>query len=560
MKTFFITLILSVVAFAGITDDQYNVSVSKQSVSVTPKKGFHLNQEGPASAVIDSNEALQKPTVKKEKVFTFAIPAGSKQAVLSFYVCDDKKTVCEKHEDTVALTALATNNLQPSAGLQFDVKIPAAKIEKKEEHVFDDIKDVNVKSANGKPTLIVFSAPWCPPCVRMITEVYNQVPVKKQLAKINFYKLNSDLPENYDLFKSFKIKAIPTLVLLDQNGNESFRWLDYQPARSFANSLNSEIRKVSEAATLLANAQVGDKKAAHILGMRAYMSYEYAEAIKWLSITKNEEDQKFKLASEVALAGQNAEDDEKLNGEYLAALEKGIVLTTSKLDQLRWSIDYFEKKKEMNTLGADSRTKALALTKDIDDLLKNVNKAEKEFAGSTYGEYGGFEIDELFYEKGRIYKMLDMKAELKASNDQAIAHLVKIKTSVKKPGIMLNVIGYLKEAGEKKTVDSLYQQLISAYPNTYVYFEKYARFNFSNKHFEEALKLTDSAIQYPAGNLPQLNLLKANVLLSLNRTEEAARVIDETLKADYSRHERYKTTVKKLTNLKAALEEKKTAK
>ncbi|MBY0452440.1 MAG: thioredoxin family protein, partial [Bdellovibrionaceae bacterium] len=304
MKPFFITLVFSVAAFAGITDHQYYISGSKESNSIliTPKKGFHLNQEGPASVVIDSNEAMQKPTVKKEKGFAFNLPAGAKQAVLSFYVCDDKKTVCEKHEDTVDLTKLSKATATASDITQpTDEKKANVKTSESQPH-YDDIKNVSLKSTNGKPTIIVFSAPWCPPCVRMNTEVYNQKPVQKQLAKINFYKLNSDLPENYDLFKSFKIKAIPTLVLLDQNGNESFRWLDYQPARGFAASLNTEIKKVSEAATLLANAQVGDKKAAHILGMRAYMSYEFAEAIKWLSITKNEEDQKFKLASEVALA------------------------------------------------------------------------------------------------------------------------------------------------------------------------------------------------------------------------------------------------------------------
>lgn len=550
MKTFFITLVLSVSAFAGITDNQYNVSVSKGSVSVTPKKGFHLNQEGPASAVIDSNEAMQKPTVKKEKGFTFAVPVDAKQAVLSFYVCDDKKTVCDKHEDTVVLTALTTNNLQPAANLEINVKVPDAAAKKNEKHVYDDIKNVSLKSTNGKATILVFSAPWCPPCVRMNTEVYTQPAVQKQISKINFYKLNSDLPANYELSKTFKIKAIPTMILLDQNGNESFRWMDYQPARSFATSLNTEIGKVSEAANLLANAQTGDIKAGRKIGMRAYMSFEFAEAIKWLSISKNETDQKYKLSAEVSLAQTNAEEDEKLNSEYLSTLEKGIVLTTSKLDQLRWSIDYFEKKKDMNTLGADSQAKALALTKDIDALLANPKKAEKEFLNSTYGEYGGFEVDELFWEKTRIYKMLDMKTELKSNNDKAIAHLSKTKASVKKPGIMLNIIGYLKEAGDTKIVDGLYKQLIATYPDTYVYFEKYARFEQKNGHFEDALKLTDQALQFPAGNVPQLNLLKAQLLYSLNRKEEATKLVDETLKADEIAHERYKATAKKLAALK----------
>lgn len=551
MKSFFIALFLSVAAFAGITDHQYDISISKDSVSIKPKKGFHLNQEAPAGAVIDSNEAMQKPTTKNEKSFLFAVPAGAKQAVISFYVCDDKKTVCEKHDDTVDLTKLSkasatAENPKPADDKKAITKVPAAE---GQSH-YDDIKNVSLKSTNGKPTLIVFSAPWCPACVRMMTEVYNQTEVQKQLSKVNFYKLNSDLPENSQMSKDFKIKAIPTLVLLDQKGNEAFRWLDYQTPKSFAAALNSEVKKVGEAASLLANAQVGDKKAAHVLGMRAFASFDFAEAIKWLSMTKNETDQKFKLSSEVSLAQEKADDDEKLNGEYLAALEKGIVLSTSQLDQLRWSIDYFDKKKNMNTLDAESKTKALALTKEIDELLKNPKKAAQVFLDSTYGEYGGFEADELYYMKSQLYKTLEMKAELQANNEQAIAHLSKVKTTVKKPGVMLNVIGYLKEAGDTKVVEGLYKQLIATYPTTYVYFEKYARFKEKTKNYDEALKLTDSALQYPAGNLPQLNLLKAQILVELNRKPEAAALIDETLKADYTQHERYKTVVKKLIALK----------
>ncbi len=550
MKPFFIILLMTAAAFAGITDDQYNISVSKESVSISPKKGFHLNQEAPASAAIDSNEALQKPSIKKEKNFSFAVPTMAKQATLSFYVCDDKKTVCEKHEDTVILTALTTNKLLTADNLEVNVRAPVVSLDKNEKHVFDNIKDVSLKSTNGKPTLLVFSAPWCPACVRMMTEVYNQPAVQRQLSKVNFYKLNSDLPENSQMSKNFKIKAIPTLVLLDQNGNEAFRWLDYQPAKAFAVALNSEVKKVGEAASLIANAQVGDKKAAHVLGMRAFASFDFNEAVKWLSMTKNETDQKFKLSSEISLAQEKADDDEKLNSEYLGALEKGIVLSTSQLDRLRWSIDYFDKKKNMNTLDAELKTKTLALTKEIDALLKNPKKAARSFLDSTYGEYGGFEADELYYMKSQLYKTLDMKAELQANNELAIAHLAKKKTTVEKPGIMLNVIGYLKEAGDTQVVEGLYKQLIAAYPTTYVYFEKYARFKEKTKNYDEALKLADSALQYPAGNLPQLHLLKAQILVDLNRKPEAAALIDETIKADYCQHERYKTVVKKLTALK----------
>ena len=68
----------------------------------------------------------------------------------------------------------------------------------------------------------------------MQTETYNKPEVIGNLQKINFLKLNSDLVENYEVFEKFKIKAIPTMILLDKNGTEVYRWLDFQGPKNFA--------------------------------------------------------------------------------------------------------------------------------------------------------------------------------------------------------------------------------------------------------------------------------------------------------------------------------------
>jgi thiol-disulfide isomerase/thioredoxin len=533
----FFALTLSVSAFAGITENQIDFKIEATKISLTPKSGFHLNKDAPASAVIDNLESMNKPATKTEKLFVFTKDAKAKKAVLSFYVCDDKLTVCEMHDKTLDLKSGA-------------VKSAPAKTS------YNNIKDLNLKSVNGKPTLLVFSAPWCPACIRMMTETYHTPPVEKQLVKLNFIKLNSDLPENNELAEKFHLKAIPTLILLDKEGNETHRWLDFQTAKVFAKELDSELKKVDSAASIAENAKLGDPAAARVLAYKYYNSMDFAEAYKWFSLTTSAQDQKYKLASEVSLAAEKADEDAKLTGEYLAALEKGIILSSSKLDQIRWTIDYLDKKAELKQFNPESQAKAAAVVKDLDLLIKNPKAAKTAFAESTYGDYTGFEKAELLWMKAKIAEDMSDKKLEDETKAQSVALLSKMKLSINRPGEMLMAIGYLKEAGNVDLVDKLFNQLIQKYPTSYVYFEKYARFAEKNKNNEKALQLVSEALKYPEGNVPQLSLLKAQILADLNKKTEALQTVDEALSYEGIGHRRYGATVHKLNSLKKELTEK----
>lgn len=535
MKYFFMVLFLSLSALARVTDNQVVIKIEKTQISVVAKKGFHLNEEAPASATFDNLEALFKPTLKKEQKFTFKRDNKAKLGTLKFYVCDNNKTVCEQHEEKLNFASgeivAGTSKPAPLNG-----------------------KAYSLQSENKKPTLLVFSAPWCPACIRMQTETYNKPEVIAKLKNINLLKLNSDLVENYELSEKFKVKAIPTMILLDKNGNEAYRWLDFQSSKDFAKGLDSQIKKVNEADTILKNAQLGDPSAASVLAFKAYNTLDYQEALKWFSLAKSKKDQKYKLASEVMLAQENAENNEKLTEEYTQSLQKAISLTTSKLDQLRWTIDFLEKKKELKLLNEDLVAKAPSLISQVDKLLKNKKTAALEFTQSTYGNYDGFESEELLWLKGRLFSVLDKKDDKSKVDAELIALIGKKKLSDSKPGEILLSIAYLREAGDTKKVPELYEQLIRKYPNTYVYYEKYARYVQKNKNPEKALGLTSQALKFSEGNEPQLKLLKTQLLKELNKKSEALSVIDETLKSENISHKRFAKTVKKLNELKEEME------
>lgn len=535
MKIFIITMLLSISAWSRLTDSQAVIKTEKDQISITAKKGFHLNKEAPASATFDEQNDFFKPVVKNEKLFVFKIADKARVGTINFYVCDDKKTVCEQHQKTLNFKTGEVKNTETA------------------KPDYQSSKNLDLTSANGKPTLLVFSAPWCPACIRMQTETYNKAEVQKQIKKINFIKLNSDTVENHDLSEKFKIKAIPTMIMLDKAGRETYRWLDFQSSKEFAKNLETQLKKVDQSEEIIKSAQLGEPTAASLLAFKAYNTLDYAEALKWFSLTKSEKDQKYKLASEVLLAQEKAESNEKLIEEYIETLQKAIALTPSRLDQVRWTIDFLEKKKELKALNEEAALKAKEIFVDINKLIKNFQLAEKAFGDSTYGNYIGFENEELLWLKSRLCEILDLKDDKIKTDKETIALISNKKLSDTRPGEILLAISYLREAGDIKKVESLYDQLIKKYPSTYVYFEKYARFAQKNKEQEKALSLTNEALKFSEGNEPQLNLLKSQILKELNKKTEALAVIDETLKAENINHKRFARIVKKLNDLKTEI-------
>ncbi len=546
-------------ALARITDDKIIFRVESGFLRLEPKKGFHLNAEAPANATFDALEALYKPVQKTEKLFTFQTNDKVKKVKLSFYVCDDKKTVCEQHQEELTLANLKSpianekpnKSIMKTGTVMKDISKTGMEITDTSKSPGELTQEELLVSRNGKPTLLVFSAPWCPACIRMQTETYPAPVVSEQLKNVNFIKLNSDLVENYDLSEKFHIKAIPTLILLNTEGQEVFRWLDYQAAKGFAISLKNEIKKVSTTKdSLEKKASLGDAEAISQLGALFYNALDCKQAVKWLSLSKKAEDQKLKLAADVSCSQDESEQNEKAMQEYLNTLEKAIVLTPSKIDQIRWTIDWIEKKKEQKQFSNEVKIKTEALLIDLENRSKDTKQLAKDFKESTFGDSEGFELAETYLMRSRLFDVLESKEQKEKSNQQIKKFITSKKLSVKRPGELLISIAYLREAGEQKRVDEFYQKLIASQPKTYVYHEKYARYLLKEKSLEKSLAEADLALAHAEGNQPQLFLLKARILKEMNQKEKAAEVIAVATQFKDIQHVRFKKTLAQLNKLK----------
>lgn len=73
--------------------------------------------------------------------------------------------------------------------------------------------------SNGKPSVVDFTATWCPPC-RMMKPIFHRL-AKEYGDKYNFITI--DIDENPELANQYQIQAVPTFVFLDADGNEEHR-------------------------------------------------------------------------------------------------------------------------------------------------------------------------------------------------------------------------------------------------------------------------------------------------------------------------------------------------
>lgn len=522
-----IKLILSVfilipgMALAQKTKGQVDVLASAEMITVKPKKGFYLNDKAPASVVFDHTEAKLKPETKTEVLFAFKILPKAKKAKLEFYVCDNEKTVCEKHDH-----------------------------------------DITLNQKKAQQALLSFTAPWCPACIRLKSETLNKEELKKILTEsnIDIQEINIDLVENEKIANKFSVKAIPTLILVNDKNDELKRWLDYLPASALVPDLALAIKTNQPIEKLLIAAKAGNLQAAEDLGFNYYSKMEWALASEWLAKAQGTKAHNYKLAADVALSAEKLSEAKDTKVKHLALLEKAALESKSVIDQARWNLEALELKLELTSSEElqENNSEAVgnkqliastkALSKAFESLYKDKN-LKQLFVESTLSDHENFEQIEILDMQKRLDVLVKNKDSEISRQKQMLKQLDQMQHRMDYPGQVISAIWYYGQAGSSDKAEGLIKNLISTYGKTYVYYQRYANFLLKQKRFEEALEQINLALEYKFGNEPQLNLSKIKILKELKKTKEAKSLIKETLKITRKYPTKYKRTQSALLDL-----------
>lgn len=110
---------------------------------------------------------------------------------------------------------------------------------KAEDVTSDNFKEKVLDS--DKPVLIDFWASWCMPCLMM-------APILDELAnemsdKLNFVKLNTEIPEHRDLAFEYDIRSIPNMKLM-KAGKVVKEFIGARPKEVFKEELEEALAEL----------------------------------------------------------------------------------------------------------------------------------------------------------------------------------------------------------------------------------------------------------------------------------------------------------------------------
>jgi len=95
---------------------------------------------------------------------------------------------------------------------------------------------VKLAKSEDKKTIILFSGKYCSWCKKLENLINNDDDVKNILS--SYIILHADIEKDLDMVKKYKVKTVPAVFILDENGEITKNIVGYKGKEQFINFLS----------------------------------------------------------------------------------------------------------------------------------------------------------------------------------------------------------------------------------------------------------------------------------------------------------------------------------
>jgi len=501
------TLPLSLLLAAAVSAAEPSLLLSRpakallnERIELKPIAGHHFNIDAPQKC---GKERADEVT---PRVFRCRLASSGDVPVVAS-VCDDAKTFCRQERFTIAVSGRKRDAERAKLAPKPHAFAPGFLVN-------EPGKAVTLSRRAHEPIFVHFYGIWCPPCNMLEEGVYPTEAFQKASEGFVLLALDADAALSWDWKARFKIGGYPTLLVLDERGQEVSRAVGYRSPESLAAFLKESKALLAEPIELAALAVAKSSptedgaRRARVARWRLERS-EFAEAVQAAGETPAS--RRELLLARKELASKN--DDAPGILATLTAL-------TSELDGdaefAYWAADLVERDRP-TAAALGGAVRASVAKWAVDPKL-----------GET-----GLVPGDLYVAEASYLESLEKEAEAKAAwSAAADAFGADAKSSSLKVarGANLERAYCLAKSDRLAEARALYESLVGAYPNEFTFHQGYARLLFDQKELPAALLSARAAVKTGYGdNWLRAVALESKILKAMGLKDEAAKSLDAAL-------------------------------
>lgn len=444
------------------------------------KKGFHFNSQAPNNLVLNDMEF--SPTLLKPRQVQFTLPqiknksTASKSAVANLYVCDDAKTYCDTHHLPVFPNATERKAPSPMKSTEFENLLKQAKTEQ-------------------KLILLDFAARWCPGCIRYEKEVFPTAAFRDMTSGMLVMKVDVDLFQNFALAEKFQIQGIPSLVILNSEGQEISRLVDFKPVVNLRDFIVRAEQNALTKDQLIARSETANESEKLIIGQKLLAMNHFIESELVFSKMKATPPEIWSARVENAKLKFKEKSDEKKG--YIDILQKAIATEPEGTRSLVWRTELIPLLGEKSQEGMQN---LLEGKKTITLLLQNQTKLAQAFQHDSSGEFTGFEkmlVAQLGVDLLETAK--SDEADVAKMWDRAVEVSQEYKISPEQSGPALRYLIFLSAAKKFEMAEAWVNQMIAVDLNNLDLQRRKMRILLGLNKNQEAIQIGEKIISKAEG-------------------------------------------------------------